>query len=142
MRDESAEDVRLVLVPKSRNVEAALLMEQMFRATDLEIRFALNLNVLDGGRTPRVMNIKDALRAYLNHRQDVLVRRSRNRLAEVEHRLEILAGYLVAYLNLDKVIKIIRTEDEPKEKLMKVFKLTDIQADAILKAGNGSFEYI
>ncbi|MBU6236046.1 MAG: DNA topoisomerase IV subunit A [Alphaproteobacteria bacterium] len=132
VRDESAEDVRLVLVPKSRNVEPALMMEQLFRATDLEIRFSLNMNVLDGGRTPRVMNLKEVLQAFLNHRQEVLQRRARNRLGEVERRLEILAGYLIAYLNLDKVIKIIRTEDEPKEKLIKAFKLTDNQADAIL----------
>jgi len=132
VRDESAEDVRLVLVPKSRNIEAALLMEQMFRATDLEVRFSLNMNVLEGGRSPRVMNIKEVLQCFLNHRQEVLQRRSKNRLGIVDHRLEILAGYLIAYLNLDKVIKIIRTEDEPKEKLMKAFKLNDIQADAIL----------
>ncbi|NBX67303.1 MAG: DNA topoisomerase IV subunit A [Proteobacteria bacterium] len=132
VRDESAEDVRLVLVPKSRNVEAALLMEQIFRATDLETRFSLNMNVLDGGRTPRVMNLKEVLQAFLAHRQEVLQRRARNRLGEVDRRLEILAGYLIAYLNLDKVIKIIRTEDEPKEKLIKAFKLNDVQADAIL----------
>lgn len=132
VRDESAEDVRLVLVPKSRNVEAALLMEQLFRACDLEIRFGLNLNVLEGGRNPRVLNIKEALQSFLNHRQEVLVRRSKNRLGIVENRLDILAGYLVAYLNLDKVIKIIRTEDEPKPVLMKTFKLNEVQADAIL----------
>jgi topoisomerase-4 subunit A len=88
--------------------------------------------VLDGGRLPRVMNLKEVLQSFLNHRQEVLVRRSKNRLGDVDHRLEILAGYLIAYLNLDKVIKIIRTEDEPKEKLIKTFKLTDVQADAIL----------
>ncbi|MCB1538826.1 MAG: DNA topoisomerase IV subunit A, partial [Alphaproteobacteria bacterium] len=132
VRDESAEDVRLVLVPKTRNIEPALLMEQLFRASDLEIRFGLNMNVLEGGRSPRVMNLKEALQSFLDHRQEVLVRRSKNRLGIVEHRLEILAGYLIAYLNLDKVIKIIRTEDEPKPVLMKAFKLTEVQADAIL----------
>jgi len=132
IRDESAEDVRLVLVPKSKGIAPELLMESLFRATALEIKFGLNLNVLEQGRTPRVMSLKEALQSFLNHRQDVLIRRATFRLEQVTHRLEILAGYLVAYLNLDKVIKIIRTEDEPKEKLMKAFKLTEIQADAIL----------
>jgi topoisomerase-4 subunit A len=132
VRDESAEDVRLILVPKSRNIEAALLMEQLFRSSDLEIRFSLNMNVLENGRSPRVMNIKEVLQSFLNHRQEVLVRRSKNRLGIVEHRLEVLAGYLIAYLNIDKVIKIIRTEDEPKPVLMKTFKLTEVQTDAIL----------
>lgn len=132
VRDESAEDVRLVLIPKSRNVEAPLLMETLFRASDLEVRFPLNLNVLEDGRIPRVLSLKEALQSFLNHRQVVLVRRSRNRLAAVDHRIEILGGYLIAYLNIDKVIKIIRTEDEPKEKLIKTFKLTDVQAEAIL----------
>jgi len=132
VRDESAEDVRLVLIPKSRNIEASLLMEQLFRSSDLETRFSLNMNVLEHGRAPRVMNIKEVLQNFLNHRQEVLVRRTRNRLGIVDHRLELLAGYLIAYLNLDKVIKIIRTEDEPKPVLIKTFKLTDNQADAIL----------
>ncbi len=136
VRDESAEDIRLVLIPKSQNVEAELLMETLFRNTDLETRFGLNMNVLEaikgGGLVPRVMNLKEVLQAWLNHQQDVLVRRSHFRLAKIIHRLEILEGYLKAYLDLDKVIKIIRTEDEPKPKLMKAFKLTDVQAEAIL----------
>jgi len=132
VRDESAEDIRLVLVPKSRNVEAQVLMEQLFRATDLETRFPLNMNVLDGGLVPRVMGLKDALRAFLDHRHEVLERRSRHRKAEIERRLEILDGYLIAYLNLDEVIRIIREADEPKPALMKRFGLTDTQAEAIL----------
>ncbi len=132
VRDESAEDIRLVLVPKSQNVEAELLMEALFRNTDLETRFGLNMNVLDKGLTPRVMNLKEVLQAWLDHQQDILVRRSHFRLGKIIHRLEILEGYLKAYLDLDKVIKIIRTEDEPKPKLMKAFGLTDVQAEAIL----------
>ncbi len=132
VRDESAEDVRLVLVPKSRNIEAELLMETLFRQTDLETRFALNMNVLDGGLTPRVMNLKEVLSAWLAHRQDVLVRRSRHRLDKVLHRIEVLEGYLIVYLNIDKVIKIIREKDDPKAELMKAFKLSDVQAEAIL----------
>jgi topoisomerase-4 subunit A len=132
VRDESAEDIRLVLVPKSQNVEAELLMEALFRNTDLETRFGLNMNVLDKGLVPRVMNLKEVLQAWLDHQQDVLVRRSHHRLGKIIHRLEVLEGYLKAYLNLDKVIKIIRTEDEPKPVLMKTFKLTDVQAEAIL----------
>ncbi len=132
VRDESAEDIRLVLVPKSRNVEAELLMETLFRQTDLETRFGLNMNVLDRGLVPKVMNLKEVLRAWLDHRQEVLVRRSNHRLAKVLHRLEVLEGYLIVYLNIDKVIKIIRTSDEPKPALMKAFGLTEIQAEAVL----------
>ncbi len=132
IRDESAEDIRLVVVPKSRNVEAAHLMESLFRNTDLEIRFALNMNVLDKTHRPGVMNLKEVLQAFLDHRHEVLIRRSRYRLQKIQDRVEILDGYLVTYLNLDKVIKIIRTEDEPKPVLIKTFKLTDNQADAIL----------
>ncbi len=132
VRDESAEDIRLVLIPKSRNVDPAVLMEQLFRNTDLEIRFSLNMNVLDGGTIPRVMTLHEVLNAFLAHRQDVLIRRSRFRLAEIEHRLEVLGGYLIAYLNLDEVIRIIREEDEPKKELMRTFQLTDVQAEAIL----------
>jgi topoisomerase-4 subunit A len=132
VRDESAEDVRLVLEPKSRNVDAAVLMEQMFRLSDLEVRFSLNMNVLDHGLEPRVMNLKEVLRAFLEHRHEVLVRRSKYRLDQIERRLEILGGYLIAYLNLDEVIRIIREEDEPKAVLMKRFKLSDLQAEAIL----------
>lgn len=132
VRDESAEDIRLVLMPKSRNIEPELLMESLYRNTDLETRFALNMNVLDNGLVPKVMNLKDVLQAWLNHQQEVLVRRSTHRLEKVKHRIEVLDGYLIAYLNLDEVIHIIRTEDEPKPKLMKKFKLTDVQAEAIL----------
>ena len=132
MRDESADDVRIVLEPRTGNVPAELLMEQLFKLTDLEIRFPLNLNVLDKDNTPRVMDLREALQAFLDHRREVLVRRSTFRLAEIERRLEILDGYLIAYLNLDKLIKIIREEDEPKPKMIKAFKLTDLQAEAIL----------
>ena len=132
VRDESADDVRLVLVPKSRNVEPAILMESLFRQTDLETKFSLNLNLLDRDGVPQVMDLRTAMRSYLDHRHDVLIRRSKFRLAKIEERLEVLAGYLVAYLNLDKVIKIIRTEDEPKPVLIKTFGLTDAQAEAIL----------
>jgi len=132
VRDESAEDVRIVLEPRTGQVPAELLMEQLFKMTDLEIRFPLNLNVLDKDNVPQVMDLRQALQAWLDHRQDVLVRRSTFRLAEIERRLEILDGYLIAYLNLDKLIKIIREEDEPKPKMIKAFKLSDLQAEAIL----------
>ncbi len=132
IRDESAEDVRLVLEPKSRNVDPAVLMESLYRASDLEIRFPLNLNVLDGGKVPRVMNLREALQAYLDHRMDVLERRSRYRQSQIERRLELLEGFLIAYLNLDELIAIIRHEDEPKPAMMQRFKLTDNQAEAIL----------
>lgn len=132
VRDESAEDIRLVLEPKNRNVEPELLMEALFRNTELESRFNLNMNVLDGGLVPKVMNLKDVLRSWLDHRQEVLVRRSSYRLEKVLHRIEVLEGHLIAYLNLDEVIRIIREEDEPKEELIKAFGLTDVQAEAIL----------
>ncbi len=132
VRDESAEDIRLVLIPKSRNVDADVLMAQLFRMTELENRIGINLNALDKGRVPRVMNLKELLRAFLDHRHEVLVRRSEWRLNKIKERLEILSGLLIAYLNLDEVIRIIRTEDEPKPVLMKKFKLTDTQAEAIL----------
>ncbi|WP_114391517.1 DNA topoisomerase IV subunit A [Oleisolibacter albus] len=135
VRDESAEDIRLVLVPKSRNVDPAVMMEQLFRNTDLETRFSMNMNVLDardGGLVPRVMTLHEVLRAFLDHRQDVLIRRSRHRLGQIDHRLEVLGGYLIAYLNIDEVIRIIREEDEPKQALMARFGLTDVQAEAIL----------
>lgn len=132
VRDESAEDVRLVLMPKSRNVEAAVMMETLFRACDLEVRVPLNMNVLENGQLPRVMPLRDVLRAYLDHRRVVLQRMSAHRLDKVTARIEVLAGYLIVYLDLDKVIKIIRNEDEPKPKLMSAFKLTDNQAEAIL----------
>ncbi|MEM7301170.1 MAG: DNA topoisomerase IV subunit A [Pseudomonadota bacterium] len=132
IRDESAEDIRIVLEPKSRTVDPTLLMEQMFRATDLESRISLNLNVLSGGKVPKVLSLRDCLREWLDHRRDVLLRRSRNRLEKIEKRLEVLSGYLIAYLNLDEVIRIIRFEDHPKEELIKTFNLTDNQAEAIL----------
>jgi topoisomerase-4 subunit A len=132
IRDESAEDIRIVLEPRSRTVDPALLMEQMFRNTELESRIPLNMNVLSGGKVPVVMSLADVLREWLQHRKTVLVRRTNFRLAEIARRLEILGGYLIAYLNLDEVIRIIRNEDEPKPALMKRFKLTDNQAEAIL----------
>ncbi|HEY7232199.1 MAG TPA: DNA topoisomerase IV subunit A [Pseudolabrys sp.] len=132
VRDESAEDIRLVIEPRSRSVDAELMMESLFKLTELESRIPLNMNVLVKGRVPQVLGLAEALREWLDHRREVLLRRSRHRLAEIEHRLEVLGGYLVAYLNLDKVIKIIRKEDEPKPVLMKTFKLTEVQADAIL----------
>ena len=132
VRDESAEDIRLVIEPRSRSVDGELMMESLFKLTELESRIPLNMNVLVKGRIPQVLGLAEALREWLDHRREVLLRRSRHRLAEIEHRLEVLGGYLVAYLNLDKVIKIIRKEDEPKPVLMKTFKLTDVQADAIL----------
>jgi len=132
IRDESAEDIRIVIEPKSRNVDPELLMESLFKLTELESRISLNLNVLVKGRIPKVVGLAEALREWLDHLRDVLLRRSNYRKAQIEHRLEVLGGYLIAYLNIDKVIKIIRTEDEPKPALMKAFKLTEIQADAIL----------
>src|SRR3954467_1825089 len=132
VRDESAEDVRLVIEPKSRAVDPELLMESLFRLTELESRIPLNLNVLVKGRIPKVLGLAECLREWLDHLRDVLQRRFNHRKAQVEHRLEVLGGYLIAYLNIDKVIKIIRNEDEPKPALIKAFKLTEIQADAIL----------
>ncbi|EKF20275.1 DNA topoisomerase IV subunit A [Nitratireductor pacificus] len=132
IRDESAEDVRIVLVPKSRTVEPELLMESVFKLTDLENRFPLNMNVLSRGKVPGVLSLKQVLREWLDHRRDVLLRRSRHRLAEIEKRLEILSGYLIAYLNIDEVIRIIREEDEPKKVMIARFELTDNQAEAIL----------
>ncbi|MDY0872548.1 DNA topoisomerase IV subunit A [Dongia rigui] len=132
INDESTTDIRLVLTPKSRNIEPEHLMEQLFRQTDLETRFSLNMNALDANQTPRVMPLNEVLQAYLDHRRVVLQRRSKFRLAEIERRLEILDGYLVAYLNIDEVIRIIRFEDDPKAVMMKKWKLTDTQTDAIL----------
>ena len=132
VRDESAEDIRLVIEPKSRAVDPELMMESLFRLTELESRIPLNLNVLVKGRIPKVLGLAECLREWLDHLRDVLIRRSNYRKIQIENRLEVLGGYLIAYLNIDKVIKIIRTEDEPKPALMKAFKLTDVQADAIL----------
>jgi topoisomerase IV subunit A len=132
IRDESDENVRLVLEPRSRNIEPDHLMAQLFQHTDLEARISLNLNVLDANQTPRVMNLREVLQAFLDHRHVVLKRVTTYRLGKIEARLEILEGYLAAYRNLDLVIKIIREEDEPKPKLMKALKINDVQAEAIL----------
>ncbi len=132
VRDESAQDVRIVLEPKNRTVDAAMLMEQLFRQTDLEAKFNMNMNVLDLDCVPRVMSIKEVLHDYLVHRNAVLLRKIKFRLSKINARLEILEGYLTAYLNLDEIIRIIREEDEPKKVMMAEFKLTDNQAEAIL----------
>ncbi len=132
VRDESAEDIRLVLVPKSRTVEASVLMESLFKLSELESRIPMNMNVLSRGKVPNVLSLKEVLREWLDHRREVLVRRSKHRLAEIERRLEILGGLMIAYLNIDEVIRIIREEDEPKQVMMARWELTDIQAEAIL----------
>lgn len=132
IRDESAQDIRIVLEPKSRTVDANLLMEHLFKQTELESRFNMNMNVLDSDGVPRVMSIKEVLSEYLRHRHNVLIRRTKFRLEKINYRLEILSGYLVAYLNLDRVIAIIREEDDAKTALMQEFNLTDNQTEAIL----------
>jgi len=132
VRDESDENIRIVLVPKSRNVDPELLKESLYKLTDLEVRFGLNLNVLDATRTPMVMGLKELLEHWLLHQIDILQRRSRHRLQKIADRLELVAGYIIAFLNLDRVIEIIRTEDEPKPVMMAEFGLTDRQAEAIL----------
>ena len=132
VRDESAEDIRLILEPRSRTIAPETLMESVFRATELETRIGLNMNVLDAERMPRVMNLRDVLQAFIDHRLVVLKRRTQYRLDQIEHRLEVLAGYLIAYLNLDEIISIIREKDEPKPILQKRFKLSEVQAEAIL----------
>lgn len=132
VRDESAQDVRIVLEPKNRTIDATMLMEQLFRQTDLEAKFNMNMNVLDLDCVPRVMSIKEVLHDYLVHRNAVLLRKIKFRLDKINARLEILEGYLIAYLNLDEIIRIIREEDEPKKVMMSEFKLTDNQAEAIL----------
>ncbi len=132
IRDESAESVRIVFEPKNRTVQPTLLMEQLFRQTELEVRIGLNMNVLDAGNTPQLMNLRDVLAAFLAHRHEVLERRNRYRLGKIEKRLEVLSGLLVAYLNLDEVIRIVREEDEPKKALMRRFEINEVQADAIL----------
>jgi topoisomerase-4 subunit A len=132
VRDESADDVRIVLEPRSRTVDADTLMESMYRLSDLEVRVPLNLNVLDARHTPRVMSLHEALSQWLEHQFIVLRRKSEHRLAKIADRLELLGGYIIAFLNLDRVIEIIRTEDEPKPVMMAEFQLTDRQAEAIL----------
>lgn len=130
--DESAEDIRLVLEPRARNVQPELLMEQLFKHTELESRFSLNLNVLDKNNAPKVMDLKQILQAFLDHRKEVLLRRSQNRLDKIDKRLHLLDGFLVVYLNLDEVIQIIRFDDHPKQKLMETFELSEAQAEAVL----------
>jgi topoisomerase-4 subunit A len=132
VRDESADDLRIVLEPRARTVDAALLEESLYRLTDLEVRFPLNLNVLDDNRTPVVMSLKETLSAWLKFQIEVLVRKSQVRIGKIDDRLELLDGFLIAFLNLDRVIEIIRTEDEPKPLLMTEFSLSDRQAEAIL----------
>ena len=132
VRDESAEEIRLILEPKSRTVDPVLLMESLFRLTELEVRVSLNMNVLSAGQIPNVLSLRDVLSQWLEHRIEVLVRRSTFRLKKIEHRLEVLDGYLIAYLNIDEVIRIVRREDDPKAKLIAKFKLSDVQAEAIL----------
>jgi len=132
VRDESAEEIRLIIEPKNRTVDPTVLMEGLFKLTELEVRFGLNMNVLSGGQIPNVLNLRDVLWQWLEHRIDVLIRRSQNRLKKIEHRLEVLDGYLIAFLNIDEVIRIIRFEDEPKAQLMVRFSLSDVQAEAIL----------
>ena len=132
VRDESAEDIRLVLEPRTKAVDPAVLMETLFKLCDLEIRFSLNMNVLIDGRTPKVCSMKEVLRAFLDHRREVLQRRSKFRLDKIDRRLEVLEGYIVAFLNLDRVIEIIRNEDEPKPVMIAEFELTEVQAEAIL----------
>ncbi|MFN3294769.1 MAG: DNA gyrase subunit A, partial [Gemmobacter sp.] len=154
VRDESADDVRIVLEPRARTVDPEMLMGQLFRNSDLEIRFALNMNVLIDGKTPKVCSLKEVLRAFLDHRRDVLQRRARHRMEKIDHRLEVLEGFIIAYLNLDRVIDIIRYDDDPKAALMREVwgrdfpralsekdyvppakgtgELTEVQAEAIL----------
>ncbi len=132
IRDESDAEIRIVLVPKSRNVDPEDLMSALFRLSDLETRFSLNMNVLDDARTPRVMGIGEVIREWLRHQIDVLQRRTQHRLDKIAARMELLEGYIIAFLNLDRVIEIIRTEDEPKPVMMAEFMLTDRQAEAIL----------
>lgn len=132
VRDESAEDIRVVLEPRAKTVDPIILMESLFKLTELESRVPMNVNVLAGGKVPKVLSLAECLREWLDHRREVLIRRSKFRLAAIERRLEILGGLLIVYLDLDRVIKIIREEDEPKQELMRVFKLTEVQANAIL----------
>ena len=132
IRDESAEEIRIILEPKNRQIDAEMLMESLFKVTDLETRFNMNMNVLTASNVPRVMDLKEVLVAFLAHRDEVVIRRTNHRLAKIAHRLEVLGGLLIAYLNIDEVIKLIREEDEPKPKMMKRWGLTDVQAEAIL----------
>jgi topoisomerase-4 subunit A len=133
VRDESAEDVRIVIEPRSRTVDPALMMETLFKVSELETRFPVNMNVLVDGAVPRVVSLDEALRQWLDHRREVLERRSRHRLNEILRRLEVLAGMIIVFLNLDEVIRIIREEDEPKQVLKATFDLTDVQVEYILE---------
>jgi len=132
IRDESAEDIRVIVEPKNRAADPAIIMEQLFKLTELESRFSMNMNVLVDGVVPRVISLKEALQQWLDHRRNVLVRGSQHRLAQIERRLELLAGMLIVFLNLDEVIRIIREEDEPKETLIATFELSEMQANYIL----------
>jgi topoisomerase-4 subunit A len=132
IHDESTEEVRLVLEPKTRNVDAEVVMEQLFRLTELEVRVPLNLNVIDPAGVPRVMNLKEALQAFLDHRREVLQRKSRHRLAAVGRRIEVLRGFVIVYVNLDEVIAIIREADDPKTEMMTRWGLSEVQVEAIL----------
>lgn len=132
VRDESAEDIRVILEPKSKNIDPDALMESLFKVSELESRASINMNVLDATRTPRVMNLREVIQAFLDHRRIVLQRRSNQRLGKIIDRMEILDGYMVAFLNIDEVIRIVRFEDKPKEELIRTFSLTERQADAIL----------
>lgn len=132
IRDESAEDIRIVLEPKNRSCDPEILMESLFKLTDLEVRFSLNMNVLNKDNVPKVMGLKEILSSFLEHRQTVIVNRSEHRLAQIDKRLEVLAGFLIVYVHLDEVIRIIREEDHPKEVMMNKWSLTEIQVDAIL----------
>ena len=125
VRDESAEDLRLVLEPGSRSVEPEMLMAQLFRLTELETRVSINMNVLDGGRVPKVMNLREMLRAFLDHRHDILLRRTRHRLEKIAGRLEVLAGYLIAFANLDEIIRLIREADDPKAAMMARWEMSE-----------------
>jgi len=132
IQDESTDTVRVVLEPKSKNVDAEMLMESLYRVTDLEVRYGVNMNVLGANGIPRVMNLREMLQEFLNHRLEVLERKSRFRLDQIKRRLEIVEGFITCFLNLDEVIRIIREEDEPKLELIKAFDLTDLQAESIL----------
>ena len=132
LRDESAEDIRLVLEPKSKNIPPEILMEHLFKKTDLENRFSLNMNVLQDGKMPRVLSLKDLLQNYINHGRNILIRRSNYRLKNIDTRLHLIEGFLVTYLNIDRVINIIRFNEKPKSDLQEEFDLSEIQAEAIL----------
>ncbi|MEM7731025.1 MAG: DNA topoisomerase IV subunit A, partial [Pseudomonadota bacterium] len=132
VRDESAEDIRIVLEPRSKNIDPGVLMESLFKLSELESRVSLNMNVLDANGVPRVMDLREVIQSWLDHRREVLLRRTHQRLGKIALRLEVLDGYMIAFLNLDEVIRIVRYEDKPKDELMAAFKLTERQADAIL----------